>query len=150
MRLKPKLPGSPHEALSRFFDAIGVKRAADFEDCRPSTIYNELNPDQQGEISFSRVARLTEHFGSPIAAEYLARRAGGIFVALPASEAAASDAEALIKIAEASAHAVSAGWAARADGVVTPAEKASLMMLVDRSVAALEGFRLLLEEDADG
>lgn len=150
MRMKPRPAGSPHEALSRFFDEIGVKRAADFEDKRPSTIYNELNPDLPGDISFARVSRLTEHFGSATAAAYLARRAGGIFVPLPPANASPTDAEALIRVAETSAHAVSAGWTAIADGVITPAEREALRQHIDRGVAALESFRLMLDGGEDG
>lgn len=82
-RMKPREPGSPHEALADFFESIGIKRAAAFEDVHPATLYKLLDPDQDGEISFARVARLTSHFHSLIGAEYLASLAGAVVIPLP-------------------------------------------------------------------
>jgi len=144
-RLKPRPIGSSHEALARFFEAIGIKRAADFEDKSPSTIYNELNPDLPGEISFARVARLTEHFRDLTAADFLARKGGAIVVPLPVVAAAEDDATALVASAKASADAIALGWSARADGVITPGEKAALKENIRRAVASFVSLDLWLD-----
>lgn len=75
-----------------------------------------------------------------------ARLLGYTLVRAPGVAPAPSTVEALLQSAEASAHAVSAGWTAHADGVLTTAERAELLQHIDRAVAAFEAFRLLLGE----
>lgn len=85
-RMKPRDPGGPHDALARMIEQIaeaegesadaGMRIAANAEGISRSTLYKELNPDQGGELSFVRVARLVGRFRVTEPARYLAALAG--------------------------------------------------------------------------
>jgi|GEM_PF-6740766 len=140
--LKRKAPGSAHEALSEFFTEIGVKRAADFEGVRVETIYKGLDPDQVGDFSFLRLARLTERFRSLVLADYLARRGGGVVLKL---EAAQSEETTLGRISGAAMRETAEVFAelgqAMEDGRITSVEYARLEKEIH---AAIEKLVLLL------
>lgn len=94
--MKKRAPGSASDALARMMAEIatgegrdpeaGVAIAAAFENVSPPTLYKALDPDQREEFPYSRVARLTEHFGCSAAAVHLAELAGGVFLPLPADD----------------------------------------------------------------
>jgi hypothetical protein len=67
-------------------DGSGVKAIADFENIATGTVYKMLDQAEAAEFSYSRVARLTEHFGVSAAAEHLAMLAGGTFLPVPQAD----------------------------------------------------------------
>jgi len=149
-----------HEALATMMEQIGesageqgasgVEVAAAFENLNKFTLYKELDPDQPGEMSFSRVARLTSHFGAPAAAEHLARLCGHILVRMPTAENAAALTRGLAEFTREVGEALVEISTAMADGKMTPAEaKRTIKQLVDVQVKVtelIETVRLLGEE----
>ena len=145
--MKPRAANGPHAALADLMTqiaasqgeepAVGVKLAADFEGISIFTFYKMLDPDQQAEFSYTRVARLTAAFRAPAAAEHLAQLAGGMFVPLPEAAPAEADEAGLLKCARESTEALASAWAAKADGVVTPAERADVARHFNDAIAAL-------------
>jgi hypothetical protein len=88
--MKPRVPGSAHETLALMTEQIGeiagadgVKTVADFEDIKPATVYKLLDPDQEGEFSYARVARIVGHFKINAPAHHMAQLAGGTFLPIP-------------------------------------------------------------------
>lgn len=85
-RMKPRVPGGPHDALARMIDQIaeaegeapeaGVRLAADAEGVSKFTLYKQLDPTAETDMSFVRVARLVGRFGVTEPARYLAALAG--------------------------------------------------------------------------
>lgn len=93
--MKPRAPGSATDTVVKLVNQIGVlvegdgvKAVADFENLHPGTVRKWMDPLENSDVSYSRVARLTQHFGATAAAEHLASLAGGTFV----PEVAADDA----------------------------------------------------------
>lgn len=119
MLTKPRQPGSAHETLGLMVEqAGGVKRVADFEDIKPSTVYKLLDPDQEGEYSFARVCRIVAHFGADAPAQLLASLAGGTYLPIPRtgdSRFADLTAESLLHIGQVS-HDIIAAHSPKSDG----------------------------------
>lgn len=98
--MKPmKRRQGPHEVLARLVAQVGEREAGDerlgvpevaaFLGIAPGTLYKHLDPDQAGDISYTRTRQITERYGVSAAAEDLAQAAGGVFVKLehgPAGE----------------------------------------------------------------
>lgn len=87
-------PGSIHEALDALMVEIeaktgtnGYQAAADLEDVTKFTIYKQVDPDTNVEMSFARVVRLSRHFGAMAALNHLAGQMGCVVV--PRGEAVA-------------------------------------------------------------
>jgi hypothetical protein len=52
-------------------EELGVPVAAAFLGITPSTLYKLMDPDQGGDISFTRVCQISERYGVTAAAEHL-------------------------------------------------------------------------------
>jgi len=145
---KPRQVGSPSEALAEFCDAVGPKAVAAFADISVSTLYNLLNPDLTGDISYARAAQWTDHFKVPALAEHMAHLAGGTFVPDVTVDAAATDMAALCDLVSKSSDAIGEFAKARGDGEWTVSEARAVRrelreLLVsihaaDRRLAAIE------------
>ncbi len=91
--MKPRAPEGPYACLARLMAEIGQNAAGDpqqgiaaaarFEGMAESVLYKQLDPDQPGELPWSRICRLTQQFGAAAAAEHLAGLAGGVFLPMP-------------------------------------------------------------------
>ena len=76
----------PYQALSQMIAQVGKKEGEDedlgipivaaFLGITSSTLYKLLDPDQGGDISFTRVCQITERYGVTAAADHLAGCAG--------------------------------------------------------------------------
>jgi hypothetical protein len=144
--MKVRKPGSSHDALARLMTQIGESRgagdgvqlAADFEGKTRFTFYKLLDPDQDGEMSYARVARLTEHFRVPAAAEHLASLCGAILVMPPDAELTGDpidriSAEALKEISDM----FSALAQARADGSIDLVDAALILPEIRSAMSKL-------------
>lgn len=79
-----------HEMIGQMIDAIGQKEASDpragtkivaaFLGVGVSTVYKWTDPDQEGEISYLNVCRLTEFYRVTVGATHLAHMGGGLFI----------------------------------------------------------------------
>ncbi|SON55509.1 hypothetical protein HDIA_1968 [Hartmannibacter diazotrophicus] len=99
--VKPRAAGSAHAAIAALLAQCGgVERAADVVGRRPSTVYGWSDPDAPGAASFHQIALLSELGPSTACAEYLAMRAGGLFLPLPAPDAAEEVADLSAEAAE--------------------------------------------------
>lgn len=91
--VKRRQPGTPKAAIAALFtEAGGVPRVQVKLGLGASQVYAYSDPQAADEISFARVAALTDSTASA-AAEYLAALAGGAF--LPGAPPAAGDAQGL-------------------------------------------------------
>ena len=151
--MKPRRPGSPHDALAQLMTQIGtsqngdgVQIAADFEGKTKFTFYKLLDPDQDGELSFVRVARLTEHFGVSAAAEHLAGLCGCVLVRPPQSMPSAKD----LLVATGAAlketgDVIAEVSAALVDGEVSAADRARILPEIRQAMALFAALALLVE-----
>lgn len=79
-----------HEVVGQMVEAIGLKEAgdaragtkivADFLGVGISSVYKWTDPDQNGEISFANMCRLSEFYRVTIGVQHLSHMAGGVFV----------------------------------------------------------------------
>ena len=151
--MKPRRPGSPHDALAQLMAQIGaaaqgdgVQIAADFEGKTKFTFYKLLDPDQDGELSFVRVARLTEHFGATAAAEHLAGLCGCVLVRPPASvpgtrDLLASTGRALKETGDV----IAAVTGALGDERICAADRMRILAEIDQAMAQLAALKLSVE-----
>lgn len=157
--MKPRQPGSPHEALARMMEEIGKSRgagdgvqlAADFEGKTKFTFYKLLDPDQEGEMSYARIARLTEHFRVLAAAEHLALLCGAVLVAPPdvslsgdpldriSADALKEMSDVFVELAK-----------ARADGKVDGRDAAVILPEIRGAMTKLAALMLQVEAEAEG
>lgn len=128
-------PGTPKDAVRRLFDQKGgVKNVEVLLQRKHAVVYGYADPGSDGEITFAQVAALTDAEGTA-GAEYLASRAGGVFVPLPRGTT---------PIAELTAESVRRHGAAAADLVValsdnklTAEEAAAAVPELEAATAAL-------------
>lgn len=73
----------------------------------------------------------------PLVTEILAELAGYRLIRMPQVLAAETDEQGLLKVAKETTEAIATGWAARADGRVTEAERAEEITQIDEAVVAL-------------
>ena len=76
----------PYQALATMVAQVGMKEAgheelgvptvAAFLGISPSTLYKMMDPDQGGDLSFTRVCQISERYGVSAAAEHLSDCAG--------------------------------------------------------------------------
>lgn len=153
--MKPRRPGSPHDALAQMMAEIGaaqqgdgVQIAADFEGKTKFTFYKLLDPDQDGELSFVRVARLTEHFAVTAAAEHLAGLCGCVLVRVPESVPAPRDLLAATGAAlKETGDVIAAVTAALVDGEVSAADRARIRPEIRQAMALFAALELIVRED---
>lgn len=89
--MKPRKIGGPHELLVEAMGEVGiaagdpthgVEVAANFLGLSHWTLRKEIDPDQNGELSFVRLVQLVRHFKLQTVAHYFASLAGGMFLPL--------------------------------------------------------------------
>lgn len=72
--------GEPKEVVARVFEEVGgIPRVMELLDLSRTRVYALADPDSTNEISYTRIATLTEA-GASAAAQHLAALAGGIFL----------------------------------------------------------------------
>lgn len=147
--VKPRDPELPKAAVARLFnEAGGVQNVAVLLALKPAQIYAFADPGQPEEISFARVAALTAPQATA-AAEYLAGRAGGVFLPIdaPDGDVGALTAESITQHGEAIASIV----AALADGRLTGPERSKALQELDEALRALVQLRCAVvnRRDAD-
>lgn len=72
--------GEPKEVVARLFEEVGgIPKVMELLDLSRTRVYALADPDSTNEISYTRVATLTEA-GAQSAAQHLAALAGGIFL----------------------------------------------------------------------
>lgn len=72
--------GEPKEVVARLFEEVGgIPKVMELLDLSRTRVYALADPDSTNEISYTRVATLTEA-GARAAAQHLAALAGGIFL----------------------------------------------------------------------
>ena len=146
--MKPRQPGSAHEALELMVAEIGEgqgtdawggsKLAADFLNIKPTTFNHLLDPDHlTGQLSFARVAELVAHYRAVAPIRFLAGLVGCKVVKLPRVGVATTEPNALLSIAKDSTEVLATGWAARADGELSPAEAREMRKQIGEAVEAL-------------
>jgi hypothetical protein len=119
----------------------GYKAVANEFDVSLARLYtftDEAFPDHN--ISYKRVAQMTQRHGASAAARDLAQRAGGFFCPLPE----AKDAPAMTLTADAvreHAEAVAKAMMAHADGKVTDDERTDVVKEIDEAICALASLR---------
>ena len=78
--VKVRRYGEPKEVVARVFEEVGgIPRVMELLDLSRTRVYALADPDSTNEISYTRVATLTEA-GATAAAQHLAALAGGIFL----------------------------------------------------------------------
>jgi hypothetical protein len=136
-QMKPRAPGSASQALALMSEQIGasqgmdathgVKLMADFIGKSVGTIYKMLDPDQREQLSFARVAQLTDRYKATAAADYLAQLANCLLVPLPPVEPGDAIDEHTIRSAREYADMVAAIITAKRDGRITRPEARALL-----------------------
>jgi len=78
--VKVRRYGEPKEVVARVFEEVGgIPKVMELLDLSRTRVYALADPDSTNEISYTRVATLTEA-GATAAAQHLAALAGGIFL----------------------------------------------------------------------
>jgi hypothetical protein len=78
--VKVRRYGEPKEVVARVFEEVGgIPKVMELLDLSRTRVYALADPDSTNEISYTRIATLTEA-GSTAAAQHLAALAGGIFL----------------------------------------------------------------------
>ncbi|MHA6287113.1 hypothetical protein [Maricaulis sp. CAU 1757] len=78
--------GEPKEVVARVFEEVGgIPKVMELLELSRTRVYALADPDSTNEISYARVACLTEA-GSTAAAQHLAALAGGVFVPIDKAE----------------------------------------------------------------
>lgn len=140
--MKDRSYGVPKEVVARLIaQAGGVTAVMALLKLARTRVYAFSDPDQESEISYARVARITEATKARAAAEHLAALAGGVFTPICAID----DAEwhALVaRASQANATTIARVLAAISPeddtpGRITPEEARQLLACVDDQLAVL-------------
>lgn len=147
--VKPCDPELPKAVVRRLFDqAGGIKRVAVRLGLKEPTVYALADPGVDDEITFARVAAITEP-GMPAAAEYLAVLAGGFFQPIEGFQT--GDAQGLTaSSAREHGEFIAVMVAALADGKVTAEEARQALPEIDDSLRELCRLRAVLLAAATG
>lgn len=152
--VKERRYGEPKEVVARVFEEVGgIPEVMTLLELSRTRVYALADPDSSNDISYARIARLTES-GATAAAQHLAALAGGIF--LPVDKAA--DANWLALAGEASrrnarnlaALMESLGETERSPGVVDQQEAREILKLLDEQLGILALQRAKLAAIASG
>tara|TARA_R110000744_G_scaffold220833_3_gene339682 strand:+ start:8289 stop:8810 length:522 start_codon:yes stop_codon:yes gene_type:complete len=152
--VKERRYGEPKEVVARVFEEVGgIPEVMNLLELSRTRVYALADPDSSNEISYARIARLTES-GATAAAQHLAALAGGIFV--PVDKAA--DANWLSLAGDASrgnarniaALMDSLGETERSPGVVDQQEAREILKLLDEQLGVLALQRAKLTAIAAG
>ena len=156
--VKPRPYGTPKAAVAKLFEAAGGANAVmEILKLSRTRVYAFTDPNDDAEISFSRVCALTGATEASPGAEHLAALAGGLFLPLaPASEAdwyamAGSSSRRHARTIATLLEALSPED--DTPGEITAQEARGLLELVDQQLAVLALARAKLKsiaDDADG
>lgn len=138
--VKPQDPELPKAAIARLFDQSGgVKNACIIIGRSPAQTYAYADPAVSDEMTFAHVVALTSPV-APACAEYLALRAGGVFVPIAAGEGDIGEhtAESIKQSGEACAEIVQA----MRDGMIDTAERPNVIRELDEAIRTLVQLRL--------
>lgn len=152
--VKERPYGEPKEVVARLFEeAGGVPKVMELLDLSRTRVYALADPDSSNEISYTRVARLTET-GATAAAQHLAALAGGIFLPIDKTD----DADWLVLAGEASrrnarniaALMESLSETNRSPGEVDQQEAREILKILDEQLGVLARQRAKLAQIAAG
>jgi len=88
--MKPRVYGTAKAAVAQVFEeAGGVVAVMELLELSRTRVYAFSDPNDDAELSFARIAKLTESGNATAAAEHLSGLAGGVY--LPVAPAAESD-----------------------------------------------------------
>jgi hypothetical protein len=151
--MKRRNYGTPKEVVARLFEqAGGVPTVMEILELSRTRVYAMADPDDDSEISFSRVAKLTQETQATAAAEHLALSAHGLY--LPVGDAEPADWHAIAsKSSRSNARTIATLLDALSNENPTPgtvdAQEARLLIeLVDKQIALLAFQRSKLMEIA--
>lgn len=145
--VKRRQPGTPKAAIADLIaQAGGVPRVQVRLGLGASQVYAYTDPQAADEMSFARVAALTDG-SAPAAAEYLAALAGGAFA--PGAPAGGADVQALTaESVRVHGEAIAVLLERLSDGQLSGAEARSALPDVDEAVQTLMALRAQLIERA--
>lgn len=140
--MKPRAYGTPKAAVARLFEeAGGAPAVMEILELSRTRVYAFADPNDDAELSFARVAKLTQATGATATAEHLAALAGGVF--LPVAPASESDWHVMAgQASRKNARTISTLLEALSPeddtpGVVTDDEARDLLKLVDEQLSVL-------------
>jgi hypothetical protein len=145
--VKPRPVGTPKRAIADLFEqAGGLERVTVRLGVRQTVAYAWTDPQAREEISFARVAALTDPTATA-ATEYLAGLAGGVFLPVPpiATPIARLTAESIRRHGRAAGDLVEA----LADGRLTRAEAARALPDLEAALRTLALLRASVAEVAN-
>ena len=151
--VKPRRPGTLHQALSRAVDQVaGPQAAGDLIERTRSWVYAACDPDAPPEkaarLSYAEARTLTRA-GASALAEDLALLAGGVFLP-PAPDAAPCAVSAALAEFSADSGAAVAGMVrALADGLLDRREASRTLGEIDRTLRALCALRAVTAAAAE-
>lgn len=152
--VKERPYGEPKEVVARVFEEVGgIPKVMELLDLSRTRVYALADPDSSNEISYARVAKLTDS-GAKAAAQHLASLAGGIF--LPIDKA--DDSDWLVLAGEASKRNArniaalmdSLSETARSPGEVDQQEARDILKILDEQLGVLARQRAKLALIAAG
>ena len=151
--VKPRGPGTLHEALSRAVDQLGgPQTAGDVIERSRSWMYAacdpDLPPEKAARLSNPEARGLTSA-GAPALAEDLALLAGGVFLPPPPDAAPCAVSAALAEFSADSGAAVADMVRALADGLLTRREASRTLGEIDRTLRALCALRAVTAAAAE-
>ena len=146
--------GEPKEVVARLFEGVGgIPKVMELLDLSRTRVYALADPDSTNEISYTRVATLTEA-GAQAAAQHLAAFAGGIFLPIDkaddanwlalAGDASRSNARNISALME------SLSETERSPGRVDQEEAREILKVLDEQLAILAVQRAKLSAIASG
>ncbi|WP_417491258.1 hypothetical protein [Maricaulis sp.] len=152
--VKERRYGEPKEVVARMFEEVGgIPEVMNLLELSRTRVYALADPDSSNDISYARVARLTEA-GATAAAQHLAALAGGIFVPVDkaddanwlalAGEASRRNARNIAALME------SLGETERSPGEVDQQEAREILKLLDEQLGTLALQRAKLATIAAG
>lgn len=150
MTFKPFIPRKYGTVIGCVSDVVrshgGPEPASVVLACSAQSVYGYTSETNGADISFAKMVALTdaEH---PIAAQFLASRAGGVFLPVPTTTAATTIAAISDAVRE-HGECIGKALAAMADGKITPDEVPGLLKELDESMAAHATLRGLILQQA--
>lgn len=133
---KPRQRGSLKAAVTALLDAVGIDRAMDLTGRSKTTLYRYSDPQEDASAPVDVVAACTRDSGCPAVADYLAREAGGVFLAITPLAGPTELARHVGALGERVGKAFGDYGIAAADGVIDPAERQTLLADIDDIMAA--------------
>lgn len=137
--VKPRDPELPKAAIARLIDQVGGPKEATVKlGLKLKQVYAFTDPSDSAEMSFARAAALSSREATA-AAEYLATRAGGVFLPVPAGDTDLGllTAESILSHGKAAAELVQA----LKDGRLSPEERTRAVAALDAAIRDLVHLR---------